>query len=84
MDIPEYFNNRIAQLIAIETQAAIYKEISEERKSRWAIVFGLIPIRDGNKWYILLGSNIQEGVVSFGDTPEEAILNFDNEMKKKL
>lgn len=84
MDIPEYLHDRVAHLIAIETQAVIYKEITEERKSRWAVILGLIPQRDGDQWCILWGINLQNGVASFGSTPEDAILNFDIEMKKTL
>lgn len=84
MNIPEYLHDRVAQLIAIETQAVIYKEITEERKSRWAVILGLIPQRDGDQWCILWGIDLQNGVSSFGSTPEEAVLNFDIEMKKNL
>jgi hypothetical protein len=33
--------------------------------------------RDGNQWCFLLGDNLQEGVVGFGDTPEKAAVAFD-------
>lgn len=33
--------------------------------------------KDGNKWGVLYGDNIQEGVCGFGDTPAEAMNNFD-------
>jgi len=32
---------------------------------------------DGDKWCALYGNNIQEGVVAFGDSPNEAFNNFD-------
>lgn len=32
---------------------------------------------NGKAWCCLYGENIQEGVVAFGDTPEEAVSNFD-------
>ena len=31
---------------------------------------------DGNQWSILKGANIQVGVVGFGDTKEDALINF--------
>ena len=37
---------------------------------------------DGNQWSVLAGSNIQEGVCGFGDTPEEAITEFAKEWLK--
>lgn len=32
---------------------------------------------DGTKWCALLGENLQEGVAGFGDTPAEAMADFD-------
>ena len=39
---------------------------------------------DGNKWSALYGSNIQEGVVGYGDSPEDAMRDFDTNWHKKL
>lgn len=38
----------------------------------WPITLRL----DGDQWCALSGSNLQEGEAAFGDTPEEALLNF--------
>ncbi len=35
----------------------------------------LVP--DGNKWSALYGNNLMDGVGGFGDTPEEAMADFD-------
>ena len=40
--------------------------------------------RDGNQWLALYGENIQEGVCAFGDSPQEAMYNFDLEWIKKI
>ncbi len=32
---------------------------------------------DGSKWCALYGDNLQEGVAGFGDTPEQAMYDFD-------
>lgn len=32
---------------------------------------------DGNQWCALYGDNLQEGVAGFGDTPEQASIQFD-------
>ena len=39
---------------------------------------------DGNQWCVLFGENIQEGVVGFGDSPDEAMWAFDAAWRKKL
>jgi len=33
---------------------------------------------DGNMWCALYGENLQEGVAGFGETPEAAACDFDN------
>lgn len=39
--------------------------------------------KDGNAWCILLGDNIQEGICGFGDTKEEALIDFMKELIEK-
>lgn len=38
---------------------------------------------DGDKWCVLYGENLQEGIAGFGDSPHQAILNFNSEWYKK-
>ena len=44
---------------------------------------GLKPYKDGNQWCILLGDNIQEGICGFGDTVEDALYAFLEELLKE-
>lgn len=39
---------------------------------------------DGDKWCCLYGENIQDGVAGFGDSPQDAVIDWNNEFKKKL
>ncbi len=39
---------------------------------------------DGNQWCALFGENLQDGVVGFGQSPEEAYADFDSEWHKPL
>lgn len=39
---------------------------------------------DGNQWCALYGDNIQEGIAGFGDTPELAMRQFDEEWLKAI
>jgi len=41
-------------------------------------------LKDGNKWSVLYGNNLQEGVCGFGDSPEEACCDFDRNWLKKI
>lgn len=40
--------------------------------------------RDGNKWCALYGSNLMEGVAGFGDSPAEAMADFDKNWNAKI
>lgn len=39
---------------------------------------------DGNQWCALLGDNLQDGVSGFGDSPAEAMWDFDKKWFAKL
>ena len=39
---------------------------------------------DGTKWCALFGENLQEGVAGFGDTPAEAMAEFDKAWVSQL
>ena len=32
--------------------------------------------RDGDRWCVLLGDNVQDGICGFGKTPHEATIDF--------
>ena len=36
---------------------------------------------DGNQWCALYGANLMEGIAGFGDTPELAMCDFDNQFR---
>lgn len=38
--------------------------------------YSLVPFKDGGRWCVLLGEDIQTGIAGFGDTPIEAVLAF--------
>jgi hypothetical protein len=39
---------------------------------------------DGNKWCALYGDNLQDGVAGFGDSPQEAMCDFNANWYSKL
>lgn len=39
---------------------------------------------DGDQWCALYGDNLQDGVAGFGDSPAEAMLDFDRNWQQKL
>jgi hypothetical protein len=38
---------------------------------------------DGNQWCALYGSNLQDGVAGFGDTPAQAMADFDKNWREQ-
>lgn len=38
--------------------------------------------KDGNQWCVLYGSDLQEGIAGFGNTPYLAILDFNSQFNK--
>lgn len=59
------------QLVQDEIVAVAYE------MRRPSVLFRPTISLDGNKWCALYGSNLQDGVAGFGDTPAEAMTNFD-------
>jgi len=53
-----------------------------EEFTRPSVLFRPTVCLDGNKWCALYGSNIMEGVVGWGDSPDEACKDFDRVWKK--
>jgi hypothetical protein len=39
---------------------------------------------DGNRWCALYGENLQDGVAGFGDSPSNAMYDFDAQWNKPL
>lgn len=83
MEFPSHLHPHLGQIIGIETEAAVLREKAEKRRSSWAVIYNLIPFKDGDQWCVLLGKDVQAGIAGFGDTPEEAISEFDIAMKMK-
>lgn len=53
-------------------------------QSRPSVLFKPVLTLDGNKWCALYGPDLQLGVCGFGDSPDEAMLEFDHEWTKKV
>ena len=62
-------------------EAASCESQAAQAKQQVTLVaaLGLVPYKDGAKWCVLWGENIQNGICGFGDTPSEAIHSFNNE-----
>ena len=48
------------------------------RLCMWSCIraLGLKPFKDGNQWCFLFGDNLQDGIAGFGNTVEEAAIDF--------
>lgn len=52
------------------------QEIAFEN-TRPSTIYKPVLFLDGEKWCALYGENLQDGVCGFGDSPAEAMKNFD-------
>lgn len=77
MEYPEYLNNRVSELLAMEADGA-------DKRRLWAVVLGANVFRDGDQWCALYGKNIQEGIAAFGDCPADAVNAFEHAMYKSV
>jgi hypothetical protein len=60
----------------IKQQMAIELLETEQQYKRFSLLKPKIYL-DGNKWCVLYGKNIQDGVAGFGDTAHEAVLDWE-------
>ena len=49
---------------------------TEQQYKRFAMLKPKV-YKDGNKWCVLYGENIQDGVAGFGDTPHKAVIDWE-------
>jgi len=62
--------------VSVRDSAACYERPSAIFKPRLSI--------DGNQWCALYGENLQDGVAGFGDSPADAMWDFDKAWTKPL
>ena len=60
------------------------EQFENEHRSRPSTLYSPKIYLDGNEWCALLGDNIQCGVCGFGDSPNEAYLDFDKKWFEKV
>lgn len=77
----------IAQQFDVSFQKAHLQQeiyaVSHEMQ-RPSVLFRPTISIDGNKWCALYGENLQDGVAGFGDSPAEAMAEFDKAWHAKL
>jgi hypothetical protein len=83
----ESFSNIRADVYAARVGATVEKLIKKQGEQKHTveevlIKAGLKPYKDGNQWCVLLGDNIQEGICGFGDTIDDALYAFLNDLIK--
>lgn len=76
MKTPEHLHQHVGECIAVELEGA-------RRRAYWAVILGLRPYLDGDRWCVLWGEDLQTGIAGFGASPELAIMNFDRTMAKE-
>jgi len=68
--------------VASQVQHAIDDIVFEQ--ARPSVLYRPNISQDGNAWSVLLGDNIAVGVCGYGDTPAEAMADFDKHWTESL
>ena len=76
----QYLINKKSDTASYDYDTAVLKQLEAGRRAHWAVIFGLRPFLDGNSWCVLWGDDLQSGICAFGDSPAQAIQNFDDVM----
>ncbi len=65
-------------------EAALAAQTAEMERLRPSMQLRPRLFIDGNQWCALYGENLQDGVAGFGNSPHEAMLDFDKEWHQAL
>jgi len=80
--LDETYQNQIAHsfIQAVQTMA----ECIEDSQTAPHVLMRPKVFLDGDKWCALYGDNLQDGVAGFGESPSEAMTDFDKNWSIKL
>lgn len=74
-NLPDYLHGQASEILNRQS-------CESERRSLWAVILGVKPVRDGDMWCCLYGDNLQVGIAGFGTSPEQAMYAFEVEFQK--
>lgn len=80
-------NRQMMMVDAVSHACAMMQSDFAYYASRWTlphVLYRPTLTHDGNQWCALLGEDIQSGICGFGDSPADAMAEFDKEWDKKL
>jgi hypothetical protein len=83
--LDEQWQQRIASTVEhwCEMARESVREVAAEHARPSAVFKPQLSV-DGNQWCALYGNNLQEGVAGFGDSPANAMWDFDRNWSAKL
>jgi hypothetical protein len=76
MELKDYYQERLYHEMQTSIQIDLDLAMFRNLKPRL--------FKDGDSWCCLLGENIQEGIAGFGNSPYNAILEFNIEMERRV
>jgi len=89
--IPSCDLSGLADRIAIQFDFSHHAAIAAQEIScatyehqRPSVLFRPVLTIDGNQWCALYGDNLQDGVAGFGDSPANAMHDFDKNWQESL
>lgn len=83
LDLFAHTNEAVVRIVDVAADKVIVRlDYVAEKSCRPSVLFRPTLSKDGDKWCMLYGANLQEGVAGFGDTPELAAQDFDIQWSK--
>lgn len=81
---PQITDAEMKEILRTEYEKGRTDALAEQKCTAEEVLIkaGLKPYKDGDQWCILLGDNIQEGICGFGDTIDDALYAFLNDLIK--
>ncbi len=80
---PSFTEDEIAYLEALPPQSKHNAAIESEEMNLVALLRPRVFL-DGNKWCVLYGENIMDGVAGFGDSPILAVYDFNKAWRREV
>jgi len=79
-----FYDNLNVKAVDVEPWIAWLEKQGEQKCTAEEVLIkaGLKPYKDGDQWCILLGDNIQDGICGFGNTIDDALYAFLNDLIK--
>ena len=80
----EYQSMAANAIVHAAQMAGVEWQYTAAQMQRPSVLYRPVLSVDGNQWCALYGDNLQDGVAGFGDSPSDAMADFDKAWEVKI